>query len=93
MLIQRDSNTTDLDGPAIDPPAGITPDLEHPGGSQALGYFVCLFCSIVSTLAVLTRLGSRLILKRFRIEDLFLVLGLVSKPVSSSTHMADLTTT
>ncbi|ESZ94754.1 hypothetical protein SBOR_4866 [Sclerotinia borealis F-4128] len=67
---------SDPDGPAINPPVGVTPDFDNPGGSHVLGYFIVIFCGIISTLAVLFRLGSRFVLRRINIDDVFLVAGL-----------------
>lgn len=88
LLELRATNTTDLDGPAISPPANVTPDFDNPGGSHALGYFVCLFCGILSTISVLIRLVSRWILKRLNIDDVFLVCGLVCKPLHGIRHVS-----
>ncbi|KAG8157419.1 hypothetical protein KVR01_012803 [Diaporthe batatas] len=66
---------TDLDGPAIEPPDGVTPNFEIQNRHHAVGYFVLIFCAILSTLAVILRLASRYHIGRFHIEDVFFIMG------------------
>ncbi|KAI0393942.1 hypothetical protein F5Y17DRAFT_430351 [Xylariaceae sp. FL0594] len=72
----QDNLTQILEGPALDPPPGVTPDFSKPGGSQSLGYGVVLVTGVLSVLAVALRLASRYILKKIHIEDVFLVIAL-----------------
>lgn len=72
---------TDLDGPAIAPPEGTTPNFELQNRNNGVGYFVVIFCAILSTLSVALRLASRYQIGRFHIEDVFLITGLVGSSV------------
>lgn len=76
-ILGRAATLTDLDGPAIEPPAGTTPNFDVQDRHHAVGYLVVIFCSILATLAVILRLASRYHMGRFHIEDVFLVMGLV----------------
>ncbi|KUI71772.1 hypothetical protein VM1G_07360 [Cytospora mali] len=73
-----DSSSSILDGPSVAAPAGQTSDFDHPGGSHQLGYFAIIFCGVVATLATLSRLCSRLVMKPrvFGFEEGFLVCAL-----------------
>ncbi|XXG99238.1 hypothetical protein Hte_005575 [Hypoxylon texense] len=64
-----------LEQPSLEPPVGVTPDFDHNGGSHTVGYFVVIFCSVLSTLALLSRLGPRIALRRIRAEDVFLFIA------------------
>lgn len=76
-VLGRAVSLTDLDGPAIEPPAGTLPNFNRTDREHAVGYFVIIFCSILAVLAVSLRLASRYSLRSVHIEDLFLLLGLV----------------
>lgn len=73
---------TDLDGPAIAPPEGTTPNFDLQDRNHAIGYFVVIFCAILSTVAVVLRLASRYHLGRFYVEDIYLIMGYVSSSLS-----------
>ncbi|KAI0509382.1 hypothetical protein F5B22DRAFT_649011 [Xylaria bambusicola] len=65
-----------LEGAALDPPPGLTSDFMNPGGSHSLGYGTIITGAVLSTLAVLLRLSSRYTLRKFHLEDAFLVIAL-----------------
>ncbi|RYP57738.1 hypothetical protein DL770_010594 [Monosporascus sp. CRB-9-2] len=67
-----------LEGPALEPPPGVAPNFENPGGSHTLGYSIPILGGVLSCLAVLLRLRCRSLVKSIRLEDgLFIVaLGL-----------------
>jgi hypothetical protein len=69
-----------LDGPALEPPPGVIPNFQDPGGKHALGYGITLLGCVLAGIAVLLRFHSRVLLKRFAIEDLLLLSALVSTP-------------
>lgn len=60
----------DMDGPALAPPEGVTPDLDNPANENGLAMFVLIFCSVISTICVLLRgYGKVYLLKRFQLEE------------------------
>ncbi|KAI0197539.1 hypothetical protein F4808DRAFT_293191 [Astrocystis sublimbata] len=65
-----------LEGAALDPPTGQMSDFAHPGGSHTLGYATIITGAVLSTIAVLMRLGSRYALRKAHYEDAFLVIAL-----------------
>ncbi|KAH9903658.1 hypothetical protein F4778DRAFT_93335 [Xylariomycetidae sp. FL2044] len=65
-----------LNTPSAEPPAGVIPNFSEPGGSHVLGYSVVIIAGVLSTLAVLTRLASRFVVKTFKVEDAFLIIAL-----------------
>ncbi|KAI1373901.1 hypothetical protein F4677DRAFT_427580 [Hypoxylon crocopeplum] len=64
-----------LEQPSLEPPSGVTPDFVNNGGSHTIGYFVVIFCGVLSTLALLSRLGSRISPRKIRTEDVFLFIA------------------
>ncbi|KAI0444954.1 hypothetical protein F4803DRAFT_509652 [Xylaria telfairii] len=64
-----------LDGAALDPPPGMTSDFAHPGGSHSLGYATVITGAVLSTIAVLMRLASRYVIRKFHSEDVFLIIA------------------
>ncbi|KAI1076950.1 hypothetical protein F5B20DRAFT_583689 [Whalleya microplaca] len=64
-----------LEQPSLEPPPGVIPDFVNNGGSHTIGYFVVIFCGVLSTLALLSRLGSRISLRRIKTEDVFLFIA------------------
>jgi hypothetical protein len=64
------------EGPALDPPSGVVPDLSSEG-NHALGYGIIILACTLSTLSVIVRLGSRFAMKRIGIEDILMVCALV----------------
>jgi hypothetical protein len=59
-----------MEGPALAPPEGVIPNLDHPQNKNGLALFVFVFCSVISTICVLLRGYGRLwLLKRFQAED------------------------
>lgn len=58
-----------LDGPALAPPAGVTPNLVNPANDNDLVGGVAIFCLVVVTIMVLMRCYTRYEMKRFLIED------------------------
>ncbi|KAF2829295.1 hypothetical protein CC86DRAFT_453943 [Ophiobolus disseminans] len=65
-----------LNGPALDAPPGVVPNFEQPGGSHALGYGIILLGSILAGLAVLVRISSRVLIRKFHFEDALLLSAL-----------------
>ncbi|KAI0165411.1 hypothetical protein GGR52DRAFT_107168 [Hypoxylon sp. FL1284] len=65
-----------LEGPSMDPPTGVDPNFDDPGGSHAIGYAVIILGSTLATIALILRLCSRVILKRFKIEDVLFIVAL-----------------
>ncbi|CAG8973751.1 hypothetical protein HYALB_00007701 [Hymenoscyphus albidus] len=65
-----------LDGPALTPPAGVEPDFENPGGFKGtIVGFEVLFM-VISSLAMIVRLYTRLrIYKKVKLDDYLAVLG------------------
>ena len=76
---------TFMDGPALEPPPGVIPNFDQPGGSHDLGYGIVLLGSIVAGVAVLLRMTSRALLRVFCVEDALLISALVS--ISTSAEM------
>ena len=66
-----------LNGPALDPPPNVDYDFENNGGMHAVGYFVVIFCTILSTVATALRIVSRISMRSFRVEDACLVIAFV----------------
>ncbi|KAL7629710.1 hypothetical protein AAE478_001233 [Parahypoxylon ruwenzoriense] len=63
-----------LEGPALEPPPGVVPNFENPGGTHALGYSIIILGGVLASLSVLLRLRSRFIVRLFRLEDgLFII--------------------
>ncbi|KAH8890387.1 hypothetical protein GQ53DRAFT_588381, partial [Thozetella sp. PMI_491] len=59
-----------LDGPALAPPPGVTPNLVDPSNGNSLALVVAILCLSIVTLLVLVRAYSRAFgLRRFRPED------------------------
>ncbi|KAI1446643.1 hypothetical protein F5Y02DRAFT_68995 [Annulohypoxylon stygium] len=58
------------------PPPGVTSNFANPDGSHSLGYFVVIFGAVLSTNAVLLRLGSSYVLNRIVLEDALLLCAL-----------------
>jgi hypothetical protein len=73
-------NLTELiNGPALEPPPGVEYDFENNGGMHAVGYFTVIFCTILSTVATVLRITSRISMRSFRVEDGCLVIAFVRK--------------
>lgn len=70
-------NITELEGPAMDPPQGVIPDFVNTGGQHTSGFVWLLASTIISTLAVLARVVSSTVAKKFVIEDYLMVAALV----------------
>lgn len=70
--------TAILEGPALEPPPGVIPNFDDPGGSHAIGYFTLISCGILTTIAVILRLASRFAIGKINIEEFFLVSAFVS---------------
>ncbi|KAI2473536.1 hypothetical protein F4781DRAFT_379371 [Annulohypoxylon bovei var. microspora] len=64
-----------LEGPALNPPPGVTPNFENPGGTHALGYGIVILAGVLSCLSVLLRLHSRYRVKSIRLEDGFFLVA------------------
>ncbi|KAI1451510.1 hypothetical protein F4805DRAFT_451206 [Annulohypoxylon moriforme] len=64
-----------LDGPATQPPAGVTPNFDDPSNQNGLVRAVLILVLVITSICVLIRVYSRVILKRIKITD---VLGLAA---------------
>lgn len=53
-----------LNGPAVEPPAGVTPNFVDPPNREATIFPIMALCLTIATLAVLVRLYSKLFLLR-----------------------------
>lgn len=67
-------SSTELDAllgePAMQAPAGVTPDYENPPNQNRLAWFVTTFCMLIATVCLFVRLYSRVWQKkRFRITE------------------------
>jgi hypothetical protein len=59
-----------LNGPALKPPPGVTPNLAHPPNHNEVGYGVLISSAVICTLLVSLRLYSRMFYHRkFDLED------------------------
>lgn len=59
----------DMDGPALAPPDGVTPNLDNPDNKNWLAWFVLVFLSVTSTICVLLRGCRVFLMKRFRADE------------------------
>ncbi|KAI1452812.1 hypothetical protein F4805DRAFT_445932 [Annulohypoxylon moriforme] len=64
-----------LDGPSMEPPTGVIPNFDDTG-NHATGYGIIILGSILATIAIVLRMSSRAILRRFRIEDALFISAL-----------------
>ena len=53
-----------LDGPALPPPKGVTPEVNNHSGEQALYFVVASLCTIVPGMLLLLRLYTKLRISR-----------------------------
>ena len=49
-----------LNGPALAPPAGVIPQLEHPPSLQKAANAVPILCLVLTTLAILMRMYTKI---------------------------------
>lgn len=68
-LVLQFSNMVDLNGPALTPPPGVTPILDHPPNNNSLASAINSVSLIVVTLLVLARCYLRLATRTIFIED------------------------
>lgn len=66
-----------LDEPALTPPPGVVPNFADTGGSRSIGYGIVIASSAISTIAVLARLLSSTVAKKFVLEDFLMLAALV----------------
>ncbi|KAI0828783.1 hypothetical protein F5Y06DRAFT_290905 [Hypoxylon sp. FL0890] len=59
-----------LDGPATQPPTGITPNFDNPSNQNGLVRAVLILVLVVTSLFVVLRVYSRIILRRISLSDL-----------------------
>ncbi|KAI0886537.1 uncharacterized protein GGS22DRAFT_158110 [Annulohypoxylon maeteangense] len=64
-----------LDGPAIQPPTGITPNFDNPPNKNNLVRVVLILFIVITSVSVLIRMYSRIMLKKVKITD---ILGLAA---------------
>lgn len=77
-----------LDGPALDPPPGVVPNLDT-DGNHTLGYAVVIVTAVLSTLAVLVRLTASLPMKRLGLEEFLVVCSLVHTEILEMVEKAN----
>ena len=59
-----------LNGPALLPPEGITPNFEDPGANNVPGYAIISTCLILASIAISVRLYTQVFrLRKLHIED------------------------
>lgn len=64
---------------AMTPPPGLTADFVNTGANHGLGLGLVIGTTIVAGISVAARLVSSTIAKKFEVEDLLMVVALVSK--------------
>ena len=68
-----------LNGPAMSPPPGVTPNLDNPPNRNTMAMVVSVFCIVLVTLAASARAYSRLVLlKHVKLEDCMLRTNLLA---------------
>ncbi|KAH8689592.1 hypothetical protein BGW36DRAFT_412363 [Talaromyces proteolyticus] len=66
----------DLNGPALQPPEGVTPNFDNPPNNNRLAYIVLTLCAVVATICLLLRLYARVILlRKIQIEEVLITLA------------------
>lgn len=69
-LLPPDQQEAILNGPALAPPNGLTPNFDHPPNDNPVALAAMTICLIVATIAAVLRIYSRVIvLKRVFLED------------------------
>jgi hypothetical protein len=62
--------TMDLDGPALAPPEGVTPNFDNPDNQNALARGVLATCAAIATICLLLRIYGRFyLLRKVSAED------------------------
>ncbi|KAF2648907.1 hypothetical protein K491DRAFT_611829, partial [Lophiostoma macrostomum CBS 122681] len=61
--------------PALDPPAGVVPNFQYPGGEHVIGYAIVVLYATLATLSFLLRCYSRVLMKKVHREDALLSLA------------------
>lgn len=69
-----------LQGPALDPPANVTPNFDNPGGNHGVGYGIVILGAVLATIAVLMRIVTRWAIKKVYISDFLLFSAYVRVP-------------
>jgi hypothetical protein len=69
---------------AMTPPPGLTSDFVNTGANHGLGYGLVIGTTIVAGVSVAARLISSTIAKKFEIEDVLMVVALVSESTQRS---------
>ncbi|KAI1296206.1 hypothetical protein F5Y03DRAFT_295980 [Xylaria venustula] len=65
-----------LDGPALPPPPGVSPNYEHPGNEDGVSLFALFFCLLVATIALGLRLYARFFrLRKSHLGDYLIIPG------------------
>jgi len=79
-----------LAAPALEAPAGVTPEFGNPPNENGLAWFVTTFCMVIATLCLFVRMYAKVwVLKRVRAEEVLMVLayvcsGSLSSPLQSN---------
>ncbi|KAI0976958.1 hypothetical protein F4678DRAFT_480372 [Xylaria arbuscula] len=67
-----------LDGPALPPPPGVSPNYDRPGNEDAVSLFALFFCLLVATIALGLRLYARFFrLRKSHLGDYLIIPGYV----------------
>ncbi|KAI1826995.1 hypothetical protein F4861DRAFT_494697 [Xylaria intraflava] len=67
-----------LDGPALEPPPGVMPDLDHPPNDNAVALAAVTICLIFATISFILRFYSRIfVLRKLLPEDCIAFIGYV----------------
>lgn len=78
-----------LASPALEAPAGVTPDFDNPPNRNGLAIFVTTFCMIIATLCLCLRLYAKLwITRAVQVQEVFIVLAYVRQlaPIVPQQH-------
>ncbi|KAI1484242.1 hypothetical protein F4774DRAFT_423630 [Daldinia eschscholtzii] len=68
----------DLDGPAMEAPAGVHPNLANPNNQNAMAMSIITLCMVLSIILVLSRAYTRIFcIRKVHIEDFLLALSLI----------------
>ena len=71
---------------AMQPPPGQTSDFVNTGAEHMSAYIWLTASAVISTLAVMARVVSSIVAKKFMIEDYLMIAALVSWPLWKRTN-------
>lgn len=64
--IPADELAAFLEGPALPPPDGVTPNFVHPENRNGVVYFICIFAMVISTILLAARFYAQLVVSKQR---------------------------